>query len=158
MCGGRRRRRAAREAAKEQARVDQLAIDNQKIIDDNNALLEIKAAEQETQISNFTKAQEAIVAGQNQATANFAAARASQQAALAAEKARIEQQNRVNQSVSQSLQVLATRDKKKKKVPMAGKDPSRKGEGNQARYNSPTKNLKVGFSPEDSGVGVNLGG
>ena len=158
MCGGRRRRRAARAAAKEQARLDQLAIDNQKIIDDNNALLEIKAAEQETTLSNLNKAQETIVAGQNEATANFAAARASQQASYAAEKARIAQQNRVNQSVSQSLQVLATKDKKKKKVPMAGKDPSRKGEGNQARYNSPTKDLRVGFSEREGGVGVNLGG
>ena len=158
MCGGRRRRRAARQAAQEQERLNKLAEENQNIINNNNALLEIKAAEQETQISNFTKAQEAIVAGQNQATANFAAARASQQASYAAEKARIEQQNRVNQSVSQSLQVLATKDKKKKKVPMAAKDPSRKGEGNQARYNSPTKDLRVGFSEREGGVGVNLGG
>jgi hypothetical protein len=158
MCGGRRRRRAARQAAQEQERLNKLAEENQNIINNNNALLEIKAAEQETQISNFTKAQEAIVAGQNQAQANFAAMQAAQAAQLAAEKARIEQQNRVNQSVSQSLQVLATKDKKKKKVPMAGKDPSRKGEGNQARYNSPTKDLRVGFSEREGGVGVNLGG
>ena len=158
MCGGGRRRRAARQAAQEQERLNKLAEENQNIINNNNALLEIKAAEQETQISNFTKAQETITAQQNQATTNFAAARASQQAALEAEKARIAQQNRVNQSVSQSLQVLATKDKKKKKVPMAGKDPSRKGEGNQARYNSPTKDLRVGFSEREGGVGVNLGG
>ena len=158
MCAGRRKKRAARQAAREQARLDQIAIDNQKIINDNNALLEIKAAEQETTLSNFNKAQESIVAQQNEATANFAADRAAQQAALAAEKARIEQQNRVNQVVSQSLQVLETKDKKKNKAPQAGKGPFKKRDTNVARYNSPTKNLKVGFSPEDSGVGVNLGG
>lgn len=158
MCGGRRRRRAARAAAREQARLDQLAIERQTIIDNNNALLEVKVAEQETQIENFTKAQETITAQQNEAPVIVETAKASQQAALAAEKARIAQQNRVNQAVSQSLQVLATRDKKKKKPPMAGKDPSRKGENNQARYNSPTKDLRVGFSEREGGVGVNLGG
>ena len=153
-----RKRKAKAKAAAAQAEADALAAKNQAIVDAQNEQLDLEQANQQTQLTNFQTAQETITAQQNQATANFAAARASQQAALAAEKARIEQQNRVNQSVSQSLQVLATRDKKKKKVPMAGKDPSRKGEGNQARYNSPTKDLRVGFSEREGGVGVNLGG
>jgi len=157
MCMGRKRKARAKAAAA-QAEADALAAKNQAIIDAQNEQLALEQANQQTQLTNFQTAQETIVAQQNQATANFAAARASQQASYAAEKARIEQQNRVNQSVSQSLQVLATRDKKKKKVPMAGKDPSRKGEGNQARYNSPTKDLRVGFSEREGGVGVNLGG
>ena len=157
MCMG-RKRKAKAAAAAAQAEADALAAKNQAIVDAQNEQLALEQANQQTQLTNFQTAQETITAQQNQATANFAAARASQQAALAAEKARIEQQNRVNQSVSQSLQVLATRDKKKKKVPMAGKDPSRKGEGNQARYNSPTKDLRVGFSEREGGVGVNLGG
>ena len=157
MCMGRKRKERAKAAAA-QAEADALAAKNQAIVDAQNEQLALEQANQQTQLTNFQTAQETITAQQNHATANFAAARASQQAALAAEKARIEQQNRVNQSVSQSLQVLATRDKKKKKVPMAGKDPSRKGEGNQARYNSPTKDLRVGFSEREGGVGVNLGG
>jgi len=155
MCTG---QKAKAKAAAAQAEADALAAKNQAIINAQNEQLALEQANQQTQLTNFQTAQETIVAQQNQATANFAAARASQQASYAAEKARIEQQNRVNQSVSQSLQVLATRDKKKKKVPMAGKDPSRKGEGNQARYNSPTKDLRVGFSEREGGVGVNLGG
>ena len=155
MCTG---QKAKAKAAAAQAEADALAAKNQAIINAQNEQLALEQANQQTQLTNFQTAQQTIVAQQNQATANFAAARASQQASYAAEKARIEQQNRVNQSVSQSLQVLATRDKKKKKVPMAGKDPSRKGEGNQARYNSPTKDLRVGFSEREGGVGVNLGG
>ena len=157
MCMGRKRKAKAKAAAA-QAEADALAAENQAIINAQNEQLALEQAKQQTQLTNFQTAQQTIVAQQNQAQANFAAARASQQARYAAEKARIEQQNRVNQSVSQSLRVLAARDKKKKKVPMAGKDPSRKGEGNQARYNSPTKDLRVGFSEREGGVGVNLGG
>ena len=157
MCMGRKRKARAKAAAA-QAEADALAAKNQAIVDAQNEQLALEQANQQTQLTNFQTAQETITAQQNQAQANFAAGRASQQASYAAEKARIEQQNRVNQSVSQSLQVLATKDKKKKKVPMAGKDPSRKGEGNQARYNSPTKDLRVGFSEREGGVGVNLGG
>ena len=158
MCLGRNQRKKAREAAKKQEELNQLAIENQNIINENNALLEIKAAEQVTTLDNFTKAQEAIVAEQNQTQAAFTAAKASQQAAYEAEKKKIQQQNLVNQSVSQSLQVLATKDKKKNKAPQAGKGQLKIGETSVARYTSPTKNLKVGVSPEDSGVGVNLGG
>ena len=157
MCMGRKRKARAKAAAA-QAEADALAAKNQAIVDAQNEQLALEQANQQTQLTNFQTAQETITAQQNQAQANFAAASAARARNLAAERAKIEQQNRVNQSVSQSLQVLATRDKKKKKVPMAGKDPSRKGEGNQARYNSPTKDLRVGFSEREGGVGVNLGG
>ena len=157
MCMGRKQKAKAKAKAA-QAEADALAAKNQAIINAQNEQLALEQANQQTQLTNFQTAQETITAQQNQAQANFAAMQAAQAAQLAAEKRRIAQQNRVNQSVSQSLQVLATRDKKKKKVPMAGKDPSRKGEGNQARYNSPTKDLRVGFSEREGGVGVNLGG
>ncbi len=157
MCMGRKRKAKAKAAAA-QAEADALAAKNQAIVDAQNEQLALEQANQQTQLTNFQTAQETITAQQNQAQANFAAAQAASARNLAAERAKIEQQNRVNQSVSQSLQVLATRDKKKKKVPMAGKDPSRKEEGNQARYNSPTKDLRVGFSEREGGVGVNLGG
>jgi len=157
MCMGRKRKARAKAAAA-QAEADALAAKNQAIVDAQNEQLALEQANQQTQLTNFQTAQETITAQQNQAQANFAAASAASARNLAAERAKIEQQNRVNQSVSQSLQVLATKDKKKKKVPMAGKDPSRKGEGNQARYNSPTKDLRVGFSEREGGVGVNLGG
>jgi len=157
MCMGRKRKARAKAAAA-QAEADALAAKNQAIVDAQNEQLALEQANQQTQLTNFQTAQETITAQQNQAQANFAAAQAASARNLAAERAKIEQQNRVNQSVSQSLQVLATKDKKKKKVPMAGKDPSRKGEGNQARYNSPTKDLRVGFSEREGGVGVNLGG
>ena len=157
MCMGRKQKAKAKAKAA-QAEADALAAKNQAIINAQNEQLALEQANQQTQLTNFQTAQQTIVAQQNQAQANFAAMQAAQAAQLAAEKRRIAQQNRVNQSVSQSLQVLATRDKKKKKVPMAGKDPSRKGEGNQARYNSPTKDLRVGFSEREGGVGVNLGG
>ena len=157
MCMGRNRKARAKAAAA-QAEADALAAKNQAIVDAQNEQLALEQANQQTQLTNFQTAQETITAQQNQAQANFAAASAASAGNLAAERAKIEQQNRVNQSVSQSLQVLATKDKKKKKVPMAGKDPSRKGEGNQARYNSPTKDLRVGFSEREGGVGVNLGG
>ena len=157
MCMG-KKKKAKAAAAKAQAEADALAAKNQAIINAQNEQLALEQANQQTQLTNFQTAQQTIVAQQNQAQANFARARASQRAALAAEKARIEQQNRVNQSVSQSLQVLATKDKKKNKAPQAGKGQLKKGETSVARYTSPTKNLKVGFSPEDSGVGVNLGG
>ena len=157
MCMGRKRKARAKAAAA-QAEADALAAKNQAIVDAENEQLALEQANQQTQLTNFQTAQETITAQQNQAQANFAAASAASARNLAAERAKIEQQNRVNQSVSQSLQVLATKDKKKKKVPMAGKDPSRKGEGNQARYNSPTKDLRVGFSEREGGVGVNLGG
>jgi hypothetical protein len=153
-----RKRKARAKAAAAQAEADALAAKNQAIVDAQNEQLALEQANQQTQLTNFQTAQETITAQQNQAQANFAAAQAASARNLAAERAKIEQQNRVNQSVSQSLQVLATKDKKKKKVPMAGKDPSRKGEGNQARYNSPTKDLRVGFSEREGGVGVNLGG
>jgi len=153
-----RKRKARAKAAAAQAEADALAAKNQAIVDAQNEQLALEQANQQTQLTNFQTAQETITAQQNQAQANFAAASAASARNLAAERAKIEQQNRVNQSVSQSLQVLATKDKKKKKVPMAGKDPSRKGEGNQARYNSPTKDLRVGFSEREGGVGVNLGG
>ena len=155
MCMGRKRKARAKAAAA-QAEADALAAKNQAIVDAQNEQLALEQANQQTQLTNFQTAQETITAQQNQAQANFAAASAASARNLAAERAKIEQQNRVNQSVSQSLQVLATKDKKKKKVPMAGKDPSRKGEGNQARYNSPTKDLRVGFSEREGGVGVNL--
>ena len=158
MCGGGRRRRAAKAAAKEQARLDALATENQKIINTQNQTLIDEQEKQEIVLADLETKQAEIIAQQETDTANFETKKAEQEAYYAEEKAKIEQQNLVNQSVSQSLQVLATKDKKKKKAPMAGKDPSRKGEGNQARYNSPTKNLKVGISKEDSGVGVNLGG
>ncbi len=157
MCMGRKRKARAKAAAA-QAEADALAAKNQAIVDAQNEQLALEQANQQTQLTNFQTAQETITAQQNQAQANFAAAQAASARNLAAERAKIEQQNRVNQSVSQSLLVLATRDKKKKKVPMAGKDPSRKEEGNQARYNSPTKDLRVGFSERECGVGVNLGG
>ena len=157
MCMGRKRKARAKAAAA-QAEADALAAKNQAIVDAQNEQLALEQANQQTQLTNFQTAQETITAQQNQAQANFAAASAASARNLAAERAKIEQQNRVNQSVNQSLQVLATKDKKKKKVPMAGKDPSRKGEGNQARYNSPTKDLRVGFSEREGGVGVNLGG
>ena len=157
MCMGRKRKARAKAAAA-QAEADALAAKNQAIVDAQNEQLALEQANQQTQLTNFQTAQETITAQQNQAQANFAAASAPSARNLAAERAKIEQQNRVNQSVNQSLQVLATKDKKKKKVPMAGKDPSRKGEGNQARYNSPTKDLRVGFSEREGGVGVNLGG
>ena len=157
MCTG-RKKKAKAAAAAAQAEADALAAKNQAIIDAQNEQLALEKANQQTQLTNFQTAQETIVAQQNQAQANFSAAQASQQAAFAAEKARIEQQNLVNQSVSQSLQVLATKDKKKNKAPQAGKGQLKKRDTSVARYNSPTKNLKVGFSPEDSGVGVNLGG
>jgi len=157
MCMGRKRKARAKAAAA-QAEADALAAKNQAIVDAQNEQLALEQANQQTQLTNFQTAQETITAQQNQAQANFAAEQAASAANLAAQKAKIKQQNLVNQSVSQSLQVLATKDKKKKKVPMAGKDPSRKGEGNQARYNSPTKDLRVGFSEREGGVGVNLGG
>jgi hypothetical protein len=153
-----RKKKAKAAAAAAQAEADALATKNQGIINTQNEQLALEQATQQTQLTNFQTAQQTVVAQQNQSRSNFAAAQAAQAAQLAAEKQRIAQQNRVNQSVSQSLQVLATKDKKKKKVPMAGKDPSRKGEGNQARYNSPTKDLRVGFSEREGGVGVNLGG
>lgn len=155
MCTG---QRARARAAAAQAEADALATKNQGILNTQNEQLALQQANQQTQLTNFQTAQQTIVAQQNQARSNFAAAQAAQAARLAAEKAKIEQQNRVNQSVSQSLQVLATKDKKKNKAPQAGKGQLKKGETSVARYNSPTKNLKVGFSPEDSGVGVNLGG
>ena len=157
MCMGRKRKARAKAAAA-QAEADALAAKNQAIVDAQNEQLALEQANQQTQLTNFQTAQETITAQQNLAQTNFAAMQAVNARNLAAKRAKIEQQNRVNQSVSQSLQVLATRDKKKKKVPMAGKDPSRKGEGNQARYNSPTKDLRVGFSEREGGVGVNLGG
>ena len=157
MCMG-QKRKARSKAAAAQAEADALAAKNQAIVDAQNEQLALEQANQQTQLTNFQTAQETITAQQNQAQANFAAEQAASAANLAAQKAKIKQQNLVNQSVSQSLQVLATKDKKKKKVPMAGKDPSRKGEGNQARYNSPTKDLRVGFSEREGGVGVNLGG
>ena len=157
MCFG-KKKKAEAAAAKAQAEADALAAKNQAIIDAQNERLALEQANQQTQLTNFQTAQQTIIAQQNQAQANFAAARAASARSLAAERARIEQQKRVNQSVSQSLQVLATKDKKKNKAPQAGKGQFKKGETSVARYNSPTKNLKVGFSPEDSGVGVNLGG
>ena len=157
MCMG-RKRKAKAAAAAAQAEADALAAKNQAIVDAQNEQLALEQANQQTQLTNFQTAQGTITAQQNQAQANFAAAQAASAANLAAQKAKIKQQNLVNQSVSQSLQVLSTKDKKKNKAPQAGKGQLKKGGTSVARYNSPTKNLKVGFSPEDSGVGVNLGG
>ena len=157
MCMGRKRKARAKAAAA-QAEADALAAKNQAIVDAQNEQLALEQANQQTQLTNFQTAQGTITAQQNQAQANFAAAQAASAANLAAQKAKIKQQNLVNQSVSQSLQVLSTKDKKKNKAPQAGKGQLKKRDTSVARYNSPTKNLKVGFSPEDSGDGVNLGG
>ena len=158
MCMGRRKRKAAKAAAAEQARLNQLAADRQAEIDAQNQVMELEIKKQEEQVKTFQSSQEAITAENQVAQQNFDAIRALQETQFAEEQARIRQQNLVNQSVNQSLQVLSTKKKKKGQAPQAGQDFKKDGISNQARYNSPTKDLRVGSLKRECGVGVNLGG
>lgn len=155
MCMGRKKKARAKAAAA-QAEADALAAKNQAIVDAQNEQFALEQANQQLQLENFNKAQETIIAKQNEVTSAFSAAQSKQDAWFAAEQKRLQEVRLANQTVTNSLKVLATKDNKDK-APHAGVAPGKKDQANQARYNSPTKNLKVGFSPKKSGVGVNLG-
>ena len=148
MCSGaRRKKRAARRAAAEQARLNEIARQRQAELDAQAAAREVAVANQQAQMEILQQQQ--------------ASAQAEQEAQVAAlEQQRVAQEKRFKEeslatvAAGASLRVLAMGNKKQAPTAQVA---GRKPRGQQSRYNSPTQGLRVGSSQRSAGSGVNLG-
>tara|TARA_B100001094_G_C18040077_1_gene724536 strand:+ start:196 stop:693 length:498 start_codon:yes stop_codon:yes gene_type:complete len=162
MCNG--QKKVNKKAAEEQAKLDAIAAEKQREMELIAKQREIALKNQSDQYTLLQKQQEKITAdnlateqafikAQNYEKEQHAIAMANAQAA-AAER---QKQAQMQQAAQRSLGVLGSRNSGAQQGPTA-KVEGKKGVFNQARYDSPTKNLSVGSTKKTSGVGVNLGG